>query len=71
MGTYARFPIALERGEGCRVWDTEGNSYLDFVAGIATCTLGHSHPAIAAAVQAQMQTLQHVSNLYYTRWQGA
>ncbi len=71
MGTYARFPIALERGEGCRVWDTEGKSYLDFVAGIATCTLGHSHPAIAAAVQAQMQTLQHVSNLYYTRWQGA
>jgi len=38
MGTYARFPIALDRGEGCRVWDTDGREYLDFVAGIATCS---------------------------------
>ncbi|NES87123.1 MAG: aminotransferase class III-fold pyridoxal phosphate-dependent enzyme, partial [Moorea sp. SIO2B7] len=44
MGTYGRFPIALERGEGCCVWDTQGRKYLDFVAGIATCTLGHAHP---------------------------
>jgi acetylornithine/N-succinyldiaminopimelate aminotransferase len=70
MQTYGRFPIALERGLGSRVWDTEGREYLDFVAGIATCTLGHSHPALAAAVADQMQRLQHVSNLYYNPLQG-
>lgn len=70
MTTYGRFPIALERGQGCRVWDTEGNEYLDFVAGIATCTLGHAHPALVAAVTAQIQTLHHVSNLYYIPQQG-
>lgn len=71
MTTYGRFPIALERGQGCRVWDTDGKSYLDFVAGIATCTLGHAHPAIVAAVTDQIQKLQHVSNLYYIPEQGA
>lgn len=70
MTTYGRFPIALERGQGCRVWDTEGNEYLDFVAGIATCTLGHAHPALVAAVTSQIQTLHHVSNLYYIPQQG-
>ncbi len=70
MGTYGRFPIALERGEGCRVWDTEGREYLDFVAGIATCTLGHAHPALVEAVTAQIQKLHHVSNLYYIPEQG-
>lgn len=65
MTTYGRFPIALERGEGCRVWDTEGREYLDFVAGIATCTLGHAHPALIEAVTQQIQKLHHVSNLYY------
>lgn len=71
MGTYGRFPLALERGAGCRVWDTEGNEYLDFVAGIATCTLGHAHPGIVAAVTDQIQKLHHVSNLYYNPLQGA
>lgn len=71
MTTYGRFPIALERGQGCRVWDTQGRAYLDFVAGIATCTLGHAHPAIVAAVTDQVQKLQHVSNLYYIPEQGA
>ncbi|KKJ01356.1 aspartate aminotransferase family protein [Prochlorothrix hollandica] len=71
MQTYGRFPIALERGKGCRVWDTQGRAYLDFVAGIATCTLGHAHPAIIAAVTDQIQKLQHVSNLYYIPEQGA
>lgn len=71
MTTYGRFPIALERGLGCRVWDTDGKAYLDFVAGIATCTLGHAHPAIVAAVTDQIQKLQHVSNLYYIPEQGA
>lgn len=70
MGTYARFPIALEKGKGCRVWDTEGREYLDFVAGIATCTLGHAHPALIEAVTQQIKKLHHVSNLYYIREQG-
>ncbi|WP_315865280.1 aspartate aminotransferase family protein [Acaryochloris thomasi] len=70
MGTYGRFPIALERGEGCRVWDTVGKEYLDFVAGIATCTLGHAHPALIEAVTTQIQKLHHVSNLYYIPEQG-
>lgn len=71
METYARFPIALERGQGCRVWDTTGREYLDFVAGIATCTLGHAHPVMIKAVSEQMQKLHHVSNLYYIPEQGA
>ncbi len=70
MQTYGRFPLALERGEGCRVWDTQGREYLDFVAGIATCTLGHAHPAMVAAVTEQIQKLHHVSNLYYIPVQG-
>lgn len=70
MGTYGRFPIALERGEGCLVWDTEGREYLDFVAGIATCTLGHAHPALVETVNRQIKTLHHVSNLYYIPEQG-
>lgn len=70
MTTYDRFPITLDRGEGCRVWDTEGKAYLDCVAGIATCTLGHAHPALVHAVTQQIQKLHHVSNLYYIREQG-
>ena len=70
MHTYGRFPIALDRGEGCRVWDTEGRSYLDFVAGIATCTLGHGHPALVKALTEQIAKLHHVSNLYYVPEQG-
>ena len=70
MTTYGRFPIALERGDGCRVWDTDGRDYLDFVAGIATCTLGHAHPAMVKAVTEQIQKLHHVSNLYYIPEQG-
>ncbi len=70
MNTYARFPIALERGQGCRVWDTNDKEYLDFVAGIATCTLGHAHPVLIEAVTKQIKTLHHVSNLYYVPVQG-
>jgi acetylornithine aminotransferase len=70
MATYGRFPLALERGAGCRVWDTEGREYLDFVAGIATCTLGHAHPALVETVTRQIQKLHHVSNLYYIPEQG-
>ncbi len=70
MTTYGRFPIALTKGEGCRVWDSEGREYLDFVAGIATCTLGHAHPAAIETVTQQIQTLHHISNLYYNVPQG-
>ena len=64
--TYKRFPIVLERGEGCTVWDTQGRRYTDFVAGIAVCNLGHAHPRIADAIARQARRLVHVSNLYYT-----
>ncbi len=65
MGTYKRFPIVLVRGAGARVWDSEGKEYLDFVAGIAVCSLGHSHPRVVAAIREQAGILSHVSNLYY------
>ena len=64
--TYKRFPIVLNRGLGCTVWDTHGRQYTDFVAGIAVCNLGHAHPRIAEAVARQARQLVHVSNLYYT-----
>lgn len=68
--TYGRHPLALVRGEGCRLWDEEGNSYLDFVAGIAVCSLGHASPVVSRALETQAKTLVHVSNLYYTRPQA-
>ncbi|MBR8829925.1 MAG: aspartate aminotransferase family protein [Chlorogloea purpurea SAG 13.99] len=70
MNTYGRFPIAIAKGEGCRLQDTEGKEYLDFVAGIATCTLGHAHPKLIEVVSKQIQKLHHVSNLYYIPEQG-
>ncbi len=70
MNTYGRFPIAMEKGKGCWLWDTEGKQYLDFVAGIATCTLGHGHPALIETVTNQINKLHHVSNLYYIPEQG-
>lgn len=70
MNTYSRFPIAMARGQGCRLWDTAGKEYLDFVAGIATCTLGHAHPTLIDVVSQQIQKLHHVSNLFYIPEQG-
>jgi acetylornithine/N-succinyldiaminopimelate aminotransferase len=64
MLNYGLPPIALARGEGCVVWDVDGNSYLDLVAGIAVSALGHAHPAIVAAVTEQAGRLVHISNLY-------
>jgi len=61
---YARTPLCLVRGEGARVWDTDGREYLDFVGGIAVDALGHSHPKIVGAIREQATTLLHVSNLY-------
>jgi len=63
---YGRQPIVLERGEGSRVWDSEGNEYLDFVGGLAVTSLGHAHHVVSAAAAAQAEQLIHVSNLYYT-----
>ncbi|MBE8717312.1 aspartate aminotransferase family protein [Cellvibrio sp. KB43] len=64
MNTYGSRSLTLVRGEGSRVWDQNGNSYLDAIAGIAVCGLGYSHPAITAAISEQAATLLHVSNLY-------
>ncbi len=65
--TYARFQMILAKGDGCTVWDSEGKSYTDFVAGIAVCNLGHAHSAVAEAITKQAEELIHVSNLYYTK----
>ncbi|HEY7348667.1 MAG TPA: aspartate aminotransferase family protein [Ktedonobacterales bacterium] len=64
QGTFTRQPVAFVRGEGARVWDADGRSYLDFVAGIAVNILGHCHPAVVNAVCDQAKQLIHVSNLY-------
>jgi acetylornithine/N-succinyldiaminopimelate aminotransferase len=64
--TYQRFPIVIESGDGCLLRDTSGKAYIDFVAGIAVCNLGHAHSKIADAICAQARKLLHVSNLYYT-----
>ncbi len=66
VSVYARQPLTLVRGEGCRVWDDAGREYLDLVAGIAVNVLGHAHPAVADALAAQARTLLTTSNLYYT-----
>lgn len=62
--TYNRQPLTLVEGKGVKVKDADGNEYLDFVAGIAVCSLGHSHPAIVEALAEQAKKLTHVSNLY-------
>ncbi|WP_367350451.1 aspartate aminotransferase family protein [Ottowia sp.] len=65
MNTYARLPIAMERGQGCRVWDVNGKSYLDGLGGIAVNTLGHAHPRLVPALQEQVAKLIHCSNYYH------
>lgn len=66
MNTYGRQPLVLVKGQGCRVWDDTGKEYLDFLAGLAVCNLGHAHPEVAKAAAAQLNQLVHVSNIYYT-----
>ena len=66
MQTYRRAPVEFVRGEGALLWDSEGKEYLDFLAGISVCTLGHCHPAVVEAVREQVGRLMHVSNLFYT-----
>lgn len=64
--TYARFPVAFVRGQGCRLWDADGKEYLDFFASLAVMNLGQCHPAVVKAVYDQVSTLTHVSNLHHT-----
>ena len=66
IGTYARYPAAMVKGNGCRLTDADGKEYLDFLSGIAVCALGHCHPAVTEAIRRQAGELVHVSNLYYT-----
>jgi acetylornithine/N-succinyldiaminopimelate aminotransferase len=66
MQTYPRMPVEFVRGEGARLWDSDGKEYLDFLAGISVCSVGHCHPAVVEAVREQVGTLTHTSNLYLT-----
>jgi acetylornithine/N-succinyldiaminopimelate aminotransferase len=66
MNTYARNPVEFVRGEGTRLWDDEGNEYLDFLTGISVAQLGHCHPRVVEAVREQAGRLMHVGNLFYT-----
>ena len=67
FGTYARLPVVFVRGKGTRLWDQSDKEYLDFLAGIAVCNLGHCHPELTRVMCQQADTLVHVSNLFYTR----
>lgn len=71
MQTYSPLPVAFERGEGAWLWDTEGNKYLDALAGIAVCALGHAHPAVTKAICDQAGKLLHTSNWYQIPTQEA
>ncbi|MCW2971168.1 MAG: acetylornithine and succinylornithine aminotransferase [Solirubrobacterales bacterium] len=66
MPTYARQPVEFVRGEGARLWDADGNEYLDFLSGISVTSVGHCHPRVVAAVREQVGRLMHASNLFYT-----
>ena len=66
MQSYGRFPVAIDRGKGATVWDTEGKEYIDFTSGIGVCSLGHADEGWVAAVTEQAEKLGHISNLYYT-----
>ena len=65
MKTYGRYPLVAERGEGCRLWDVDGKTYLDFLAGVAVNNLGHCHPKVVAALREQAGRLLHCSNFYH------
>lgn len=67
---YKRYPLTLKKGKGVKVWDDEGNEYLDALAGIAVNSLGHSHPRIVKSVKKQVEKLMHVSNFYYNEPQS-
>ncbi len=69
MSNYARLPVTFTKGEGALLWDTQGQTYLDALSGIAVCSLGHAHPNITTAICEQAQTLIHTSNLYGVEYQ--
>jgi len=66
MNTYGRFPVVFVRGEGTRIWDSEGKEYLDFFSGLAVNNIGHCHPKVVAAIREQAGKLFHTSNLFQT-----
>ncbi|MCL5283955.1 MAG: acetylornithine transaminase [Armatimonadetes bacterium] len=70
MQTYSRLPVVFVRGKGTRLWDSEGREYIDFLAGISVCSVGHCHPEVVEAIQRQSETLMHVSNLFYNELQS-
>lgn len=67
VNSYTRYPVVMEKGQGCTLYGEDGTTYLDFLAGIAVCGLGHCHPRVTEAIRRQAGELVHVSNLYYTR----
>jgi acetylornithine/N-succinyldiaminopimelate aminotransferase len=69
MQTYGRYPLAVSRAEGCRLYDLDGREYVDLLAGIAVTNLGHCHPGVTAAIRRQAGEMVHVSNLFYQREQ--
>lgn len=71
LQNYKQQPVVLVKGEGAYVWDAEGRRYLDLIAGIATCAMGHCHPVVVEAARRQLETLWHVSNAFYTEPQLA
>lgn len=70
LQTFKRYPIVLERGEGARVWDVEGNEYVDALAGIAVTSIGHAHPRLVEAISEQAKKLIHISNFYLSKPQA-
>ena len=70
FNVFNRLPVVLERGEGTRVWDRDGNEYIDFLSGIAVNGLGHCHPRVVQAVREQSERLMHISNIYYNELQA-
>ena len=65
MNTYSRLPVTFAKGEGVWLWDEQGKKYLDALAGIAVCGIGHCHPKLVKAISEQAGTLIHTSNLYH------
>lgn len=70
LPVFGRYPMVMELGQGCRVWDNEGNEYVDAFAGIAVNSLGYNHPVLVKAIREQASKLMHCSNLYYTEIQA-
>ncbi len=70
LGNYSRYPMVLERGKGCYLYDTDGRRYLDLISGIGVNALGHAHPRVVRAIREQSTRLIHCSNLYYHEYQG-